>query len=260
MRNVNTAIERTQFPTPTMDDLIFKLKEAKYFTKLDLNSALHQLELHKDRYITDLQTEDRIKRFKRLIFDLNSASEQLQHYFQITLADILGAINIADDILLFAESITKHDKILKHVFQKFYAKGLTLNLSKCIFSKEQLEHFGFIFPKAGIQPSDPKINPLKNAQRPQDIKGIRSYLGMVYYLKRFIPDFSTLTYPRRQLTHKNTKFVWADACAKSFDILNNLLMLTDTPINTYFDEQKETILYCDASPFGLSLTLLQNDK
>ena len=37
-------------------------------------------------------------------------------------------------------------------------------------------------------------------------------------------------------------------------------MLTDTAINTYLDEQKETILYCDASPFGLSLTLLQNDK
>ena len=46
MRNANTAIERTRFTTPTVDDLIFKLKGAKYFTKLDLNSAFHQLELH----------------------------------------------------------------------------------------------------------------------------------------------------------------------------------------------------------------------
>ena len=81
---------------------------------------------------------------------------------------------------------------------------------------------------------------------------------MVNYLKRFIPDFSTLTYPLRQLTHKHTKFVWADACEKSFNILNN--MLTDAAINTYFDEKKETILYCDASPFGLSSILLQNDN
>ena len=81
MRNANTAIERTCFPTPTVDDLMFKLKGAKYFTKLDLNSAFHQLELHEDsRYITAFQTEDRIKRFKRLIFALNIASEQLQHY------------------------------------------------------------------------------------------------------------------------------------------------------------------------------------
>ena len=64
MRNTNTAIQRTRFPTTTVDDLIFKLKGAKYFTKLDLNSAFHQLELHEySRYITAFQIEDRIKRF-----------------------------------------------------------------------------------------------------------------------------------------------------------------------------------------------------
>ena len=64
------------------------------------------------------------------------------------------------------------------------------------------------FSKAGMKPSDSQINALKNAERPQDIKGTRSYLGMVNYLKRFIPDFSTLstsvrTYPLRLLTHKH---------------------------------------------------------
>ena len=56
MRNANTAIERTRFPIATLDDLIFKLTGAKYFTKLDLNCAFHQLELHEDsRYITAFQ-------------------------------------------------------------------------------------------------------------------------------------------------------------------------------------------------------------
>ena len=81
---------------------------------------------------------------------------------------------------------------------------------------------------------------------------------MVNYLKRFIPYFSTLTYPLRQPTHQHTKFAWTDACEKSFNMLNN--MLTDAVINTYFDEQKEGILYCDASPFGLSSILIQNDN
>ena len=39
MRNANTAIERIPFPTPTVDDLIFKLKGVKYFTKLNLSTA-----------------------------------------------------------------------------------------------------------------------------------------------------------------------------------------------------------------------------
>ena len=47
LHNANTAIERTRSPTPTIDDLMFGLKKAQYFTKLDLNGALHQLELDK---------------------------------------------------------------------------------------------------------------------------------------------------------------------------------------------------------------------
>ena len=158
MRNTNRAIERTRFLSPTVGDLIFKLKGAKYFIKLDLNSAFHQLKLYEDsRYITAFQTEDRIKRFKRLLFGLNSVSEQLQHYLQIILADIPGTINIADDILIFVESVTEHDEILKDVFQKLYAKGLTLNLSKCILSKEYMKYFGFIFSKARMKLSYSKI-------------------------------------------------------------------------------------------------------
>ena len=61
-----------------------------------------------------------------------------------------------------------------------------------------------------------KILALKMAKRPQDIKGVRSYLGMIIYLKRFIPDFSTLTYPIRKLTHQGTKFEWSDDFEKSF--------------------------------------------
>ena len=57
-----------------------------------------------------------------------------------------------------------------------------------------------------------KILTLKMAKRPQDIKGVRSYLGMIIYLKLFIPDFSTLTYPIRKLTHQDIKFEWSDDC------------------------------------------------
>lgn len=155
MRNANTAIQRTRFPTPTVDDLMFKLKNARYFTKLDLNSAFHQLEIDENsRYITAFRTEDRVKRFKRLIFGLNSASEQLQHHLQVILTDIPGVLNIADDILIFALTISEHDEILRKVFERLSEKGLTLNLSKCIFSKESVEYFGFIFSKQGIKPSE----------------------------------------------------------------------------------------------------------
>ena len=67
-------------------------------------SAFHQIELDQDsRFITAFQSDTRIKRFKRLIFGVNSAAEELQHALETILADIPGASNIADDILIFAE-------------------------------------------------------------------------------------------------------------------------------------------------------------
>ena len=44
MDNAITAINKAKLPTPTVDDLSFRLKNAQYFTKLDLNGAFHRLE------------------------------------------------------------------------------------------------------------------------------------------------------------------------------------------------------------------------
>ena len=83
---------------------------------------------------------------------------------------------------------------------------------------------------------------------------------MINYLKRFILDFSALTYPIRKLTHQDIKFDWSDNCEKfsSFQTLNNYL--TEKAVNTYFDKKKNTVIYCDASPVGLSSILLQKDE
>ena len=102
-----------------------------------------------------------------------------------------------------------------------------------------------------------KILALKEAKRPQDIKGVCRYLGIINYLKHFIPDFSTLTYPICKLTHQDIKFEWSENCGKSFQTLNNYL--TERAVNTYFDEKKNTVIYCDQSPVGLSSILLQKD-
>ena len=205
MRCANKAIERTRFPTPTVDDLLHKLSGAKHFSKLDLNNAFHQLELDEScRYITAFQTENRIKRYKRLLFGVNSASEELQHALRTILGDIAGTINIADDILVYAKSQTEHDEILAKVLQRLADRGVTLNLEKCKFSKSNLEYYGYVFSNQGMHPSEGKIRSLKQMEKPEDAKAVRSFLGLTNYLKRFIPQYSTVTNPLRELLRKET--------------------------------------------------------
>ena len=131
MREANKAIKRTRYPTPTVEDILAKVKGAKLFTKLDLKSAFHQIELTPEsRKMTTFQSETRIKRYTRLMFGANSASEELQHALRNVLSGINGTTNIHDDILIYAGDTIEHDKILTDVLQRLHENGLTLNLNK----------------------------------------------------------------------------------------------------------------------------------
>ena len=48
MRQANRAILREKHPVPTVEETLQVISEAKFFSKLDLNMAFHQIELHPD--------------------------------------------------------------------------------------------------------------------------------------------------------------------------------------------------------------------
>ena len=83
MRRANEAIERERYPLPIFDSFITNLRNAKYFSRLDLTNAYHQLELHEQsRSITTFITHKGMFRYKRLMFGVNSAPEIFQRVFE----------------------------------------------------------------------------------------------------------------------------------------------------------------------------------
>ena len=48
MRQANRAILREKHPVSTVEETLQEISEAKVFSKLDLNMAFHQIELHPD--------------------------------------------------------------------------------------------------------------------------------------------------------------------------------------------------------------------
>lgn len=111
MRQANTAIQRERHLTPTMDDVIHELNGATIFSKLDLTSGYHQLELHPNsRYITTFTTHLGLRRYKRLNFGISSAAEVFQNTIHQTLQGIAGVKNLSDDIIVYGATQADHDK------------------------------------------------------------------------------------------------------------------------------------------------------
>ena len=146
MRAANKSVTRTPYPAPTADDLLVKLKGLKYFTKLGMTSAFHQVEHdQKSRFVTAFQSDTGIKCFKLPIFGVNSAAEELQHAFQTILANIPGTTNIAEDMFIFSENTKQHEETLKRVLERCESKDTTLNLEKSVFCKNNVKCYDFMF-------------------------------------------------------------------------------------------------------------------
>ena len=77
MRQANQAIVRKKHPVPTVEETLQEVSNDKVFSKLDLNMAFHQIELHPDsRDMTTFATPNGLYRYKRLLFGVNMATEK----------------------------------------------------------------------------------------------------------------------------------------------------------------------------------------
>ena len=97
---------------------------------------------------------------------------------------------------------------------------------------------------------------IHNASLPKTAKEVRSFLSMANYCAKFIPNFSSITKPLRDLTRNDVQFQWQQKHTKALNKIKNLL--TSYTIMAYYDKNKSTELTTDASPWGLSAIISQH--
>ncbi|KAK7099608.1 hypothetical protein V1264_003723 [Littorina saxatilis] len=259
MREANKAISREKHPMPTMDDLVADLNGSTVFSKLDMRNAYHQLELEENsRYITTFTTHVGLRRYKRLLFGVNAASEIFQNTIAGLLQGIPGTRNLSDDIIIHGRSQQDHDESLRITLQRLEENGARLNKEKCVFSVNELTFFGHKFGEKGVSADPEKVKTITNTSAPENVSEVRSFLGMTQYMSRFIPGYASITEPLRKLTRKETVWKWTKEEQQAFDKLKH--SLTNTPVMSYFSQTEDTTVLVDASPIGLGAILMQKNK
>ena len=225
MREANKAVKREKHLMPTIDDLIADLNGATYFSTLELSSGYHQLELAPEsRCFTTFSTHVGLRRYKRLLFGINAASEIFQESIKELLTGLPGCKNISDDITVFGEEKDEHDKNLRGVLQRLKDNNLRLNKDKCEFSKSEIMFYGHIFSSSGVKPDPKKIEAIRNASPPQNASDIKSLLGMTQYVSRFISNYATITAPLRLLTRQDIPWKWEQEQQKALEELKDALV------------------------------------
>ena len=177
---------------------------------------------------------------------------QAPSYFQKLMNKVLNGLNFAfaylDDIIIFSNTAEEHLKHIQIIINRLRTAQLKLKKSKCSFFKKELYYLGHLLTTEGIKPQI-EMKP------PTTQKGVREFLGMVGYCRKFINRFADAARHLTKLTRKNCKFNWAEECQIGFEYLRTCL--TQSPILKYPDPNKCYVVFTDASDQAAAAVLTQ---
>ena len=255
LRGPNSQIVAEVHPLPTIEELQSRLL-GKVYSKVDLQSAYHQLELHPDsRDVTAFITHEGLMRFKRVPFGLVSAGSAFQRLLDDLLSDVPGCGHYLDDILVSGSSQAEHDQRLRTVLDRLRAAKVTVNHAKSSFSVAEVDYCGHHMTAAGVTPTTASVQAVAEAPQPESAKELRSFLGLTGWFSRFIDNYAEVVRPMADLLKKNTPFNWTTSVEQSFQRVKQLV--SNSPMLKPFREDLPTVVTSDASDRGAGAVLSQ---
>ncbi|XP_066965511.1 uncharacterized protein [Macrobrachium rosenbergii] len=261
LRQLNKVVKFDAEPMPEVDDILTKIAGSKYFTKLDLTKGYWQISLAEEsKPYTAFATRRGLYQFTVLPFGLVTAPAIFNRLMRELFGDLNNVETFFDDILIHTETWDEHCVLLQEVLVRLRDANLTVRPSKTEIGKKTLEYLGHIVGDGCMGPTPEKIKAIQEAAVPLTKRGVRSFLGLTGYYRRYIPRYAEIAVPLTNLTKKNAsnRVVWGESEDKAFRELKE--SLTKGPILKLITFQRPFILRTDASSTGLGAVLLQEHE
>ena len=251
---INQASKVDPYPLPRVEELFAALSGGKYFTKLDLAHAYLQLPLDEEaQQLCTINTHKGLFRYHRLPFGVSSAPAIFQRCMDSLMQGLKNVFVYIDDILVAGSSVEEHLETLQKVMERLTAANLRLKKSKCFFLQHSIEYLGHIISEKGIQPTEEKVRAIKEMPSPRNVGELRSFLGILNYYGKFLPNLSARLAPLYKLLHKNVRWSWEEPQEMAFQEAKKALQADSLLV--HYDPSRPLILACDASQYGIGAVL-----
>jgi hypothetical protein len=260
-RALNEVKIKNKYPLPRIEDLFDQLRGASVFSKIYLRSGYHQLRIRpSDIPKTTFITKYGLYEFTIMYFGLTNAQAFFMNLMNSVFMDYLDKFMVVfiDDILIYSQSEEEHVDHLKMVLQRLREHQLYAKLSKCEFWIDEVLFLGHIINKDGLVVDPKKVIDILKWKAPIDARGIKSFIGMVGYYRRFIEGFSKIAKPMTALLANKVVFKWTQKCQEAFEALKE--KLTTVHVLVLPDVHKPFSVYCDACYTSLGCVLMQEGR
>ena len=245
-RHLNEKTKKDSYPLPRMDEILAALGSSSYFSSIDLSEAFWSIPIREgDIEKAAFTSKYGLWEFLSMPFGLCNAPATQQRFIETVLSGLVWQCCFAyiDDILCYSSTFEQHLADLTKIFQRLRDNDLMLQPAKCSFCKPNFEILGFIATKDGLKPNPKKVEAIQNYPLPTTPKEVERFLGMVTWLKRFIPRSSSLTtHLRKAKVMDPKKFSLSQESIKEIHLLKELL--TSETCMAHPDFSKEFFYPC----------------
>jgi len=257
-RGLNRVTVPDSYPMPLISDILRRFHDCTIFSSIDLAKAYHQIPVHPESIQkTAVTTPFGLFEYCKMPFGLRNASQTFQRHIDTVLQGLNNAVAYIDDIIIASRNADEHRTHLSDVIDRLKTHQLQINPEKCQFSKPSVQFLGHIISADGIKPIDSRLKTIKEFPKPQTVTAMRSFLGMLNFCRKFIPNLSALTAPLSTLATgpKKQAIKWSNQADHAFESIRNTL---SSITSLHFpDPTLPLTLTTDASNIAVGAVLMQ---
>ncbi|CDR49787.1 RHTO0S33e00188g1_1 [Rhodotorula toruloides] len=259
--NSNTVKDRTPLPIP--DQVLADAALAKYWGKTDMTNAFFQTPMaEEDIAKTAIKTPWGLFEWTVMPQGLCNAPATHQARVNKALRHLIGVCCQAfvDDVIIYSRTVEEHEENCRAVLEALRAAGLYCSMKKTDLFTLHTEFLGHVISREGIQADPSKTEKIKSWPRLRTVTQVRGFLGLVQYLRKFIPLLAEHTAVLTPLTKKgltDISSLWGQKEEVAFEAIKRIVTLLPVLRALDQDSDEPIWLMTDASKVGLGAVLLQ---
>lgn len=198
--------------------------------------------------------------FTHMTFGLRNAAQTFQRLIHEVVRELDVVYPYIDDIFIASSSSEEHRDHLRQLFKRLEEYNLAINVAKCEFGKSELTFIGHSVSPDGISPLPDRVEAVRNFQRPTTVKELKSFLAVINFYRRFIPNAVVAQTPLLDMTSGNKRndrslLEWTDSTVSAFEQCKQ--QLANAALLAHPARNAELSLWVDASKTAAGAVLHQ---